>query len=144
MGRATHHGRDVMSILSNRKVVWGHLALLAVIVVVTIAYILDARGVSTRATNLLLIQPLAVLIVILAAFVLPGIFPSADSEEAKLHEGETRMDLARAWAIILALGFLAFTVLTWRPLSSWWSHWPCAANGAGGSIWGSVRFSRWP
>ena len=110
MGRATHHGRDVMSILSKRKVVWGHLALLAVIVVVTIAYILDARGVSTRATNLLLIQPLAVLIVILAAFVLPGIFPAADSEEAKLHEGETRMDLARAWAIILALGFLAFTL----------------------------------
>lgn len=99
-----------MSILPNRKVVWGHLALLTVVVVVTIAYILDARGVSTRPTNLLLIQPLAVFIIVLAAFVLPGIFPPVDSDEAKIHAGETRMELARAWAIIAALGLLAFTL----------------------------------
>ena len=99
-----------MSILPNRKVVWGHLALLAVIVGVTVVYILDARGVSMRPTNLLLIQPLAGLIVILAAFVLPGIFPPVTSDEAKMHDGETRMDIVRALAIIAALGFLAFTL----------------------------------
>ncbi|WP_322895502.1 MULTISPECIES: tripartite tricarboxylate transporter TctB family protein [unclassified Yoonia] len=99
-----------MSILPNRRVVWGHLALVTVIVGITIAYIFDARGVSTRATNLLLIQPLAVLIVILAAFVLPGIFPPVTSDEAKMHDGETRMDLARALGIIVALGVLAFTL----------------------------------
>ncbi|MFN3661339.1 tripartite tricarboxylate transporter TctB family protein [Yoonia sp.] len=99
-----------MSILPNRKVVWGHLALVAVITGVTVAYIFDARGVSTRPTNLLLIQPLAIIIVVLAAFVLPGIFPRADSDEAKLHDGETCMDLTRSLAVIAALGFLAFTL----------------------------------
>lgn len=99
-----------MSTQSHRRVVWGHLALVAVIVAVTIAYIFDARGVSTRPTNLLLIQPLAVLIIILAAFVVPGLFPPATSDEAKMHDGETRMDLARALGIIAALGALAFTL----------------------------------
>jgi hypothetical protein len=99
-----------MAFLASRKVVWGHLALVAAIVAATIYYILDARGVSMRPTNLLLIQPLALVILILAALILPGILPPADSEEANRHTGETRMDLARAWAIIIALGVLAFSL----------------------------------
>jgi hypothetical protein len=99
-----------MSFLQNRKVIWGHLALVVVITGVTVAYIIDARGVSLRPTNLLLIQPLAVVILVLAALILPGVFPPKDSDEATLHDGETRTDLARAIGIILALGFLAFSL----------------------------------
>ena len=94
----------------RRKAVWGHLALLAVIVATVVAYLLDARAVSTRPTNLLLIQPLAVVAVILAAIVLPGVFPREDSPEAQTHAGETGPDLARYAALIAALGFLAFTL----------------------------------
>lgn len=94
----------------RHTVVWGHLALLAVIVATTIAYLLDARAVSTRTTNLILVQPLAILTVILAAIVLPGVFARKDPSDAQTQAGETRMDLARCVALIAALGFLAFTL----------------------------------
>lgn len=96
----------------RRKVVWGHLALLAVIVLTTLAYVIDARGVSTRVTNLLLIQPLAVLIIILAALVVRGIFPREGTAGAEAHSGESRSDLARYISLIAALGFLAFSLET--------------------------------
>lgn len=101
-----------MSSHPRRKVVWGHLALLTVIVVTIIAYLLDARAVSTRTTNLILVQPLSIVAIILAAFVLPGVFPHAGSEEAEAGAKETPMDLARCLALIAALGFLAFTLET--------------------------------
>jgi len=91
-------------------VVWGHLVLLAVIVVTVVAYLLDARGVSTRTTNLLLVQPLSIIALILAAFVLPGVFVRADSDEARARDGETPVQLARCIALIAALGFLAFSL----------------------------------
>ncbi len=93
----------------RRKVVWGHLALLSVIVVTVIAYLLDARGVSTRPTNLLLIQPLSIFALILAAFILPGVFPREDAAKEPIT-GETRLDLMRCLALIAALGLLAFTL----------------------------------
>lgn len=92
------------------KVAWGHLALLSVIVVTTIAYLFDARGVSTRTTNLLLVQPLAILCVVLAAIVLRGVVAPKEIEADTSAPTETRMDLARCVALIAALGFLAFTL----------------------------------
>ncbi len=99
-----------MSTQPRRKVVWGHLLLLCVIVGGIIAYVLDARGVSTRPTNLLLIQPLALLALVLAALILPSVFQRADSAEAKALEAETPIELGRCLALIGALGFLAFTL----------------------------------
>lgn len=101
-----------MSSQPRRNVAWGHLALLAVIVVTTVAYLIDARGVSTKTTNLLLIQPLAVVILILAALVLRSMFRRRETTEAETLAGESRADLARYIALIAALGFLAFTLET--------------------------------
>lgn len=95
---------------SRRKVAWGHLALLAVIVVTTVAYLFDARAVSTRITNLLLVQPLAIICVVLAGIVLRGVLAPKDTEAEAPVQTETRMDLARCLALIGALGFLAFTL----------------------------------
>ena len=99
-----------MSTKSGRKVVWGHLILLTVIVCVVAAYLLDARGVSLRTNNLLLVQPAAILALVLAAFVLPGIFPRADAEEEAETKGETRGDLIRVFILIVALAGLAFSL----------------------------------
>ncbi|WP_265502600.1 tripartite tricarboxylate transporter TctB family protein [Paracoccus beibuensis] len=98
-----------MSSKPRRKVVWGHLVLLSVIVVTVIAYLLDARGVSTLPTNLLLIQPLSIFALILAAFILPGVFPRKDAAKEPVA-GETRLELMRCLALIAALGLLAFTL----------------------------------
>ena len=99
-----------MSTKSGRKVVWGHLILLTVIVCVVAAYLLDARGVSLRTNNLLLVQPAAILALVLAALVLPGIFPRADAEEEAETKGETRGDLIRVFILIAALAGLAFSL----------------------------------
>lgn len=99
-----------MSTNSGRKVVWGHLILLTVIVGVIIAYLLDARATSLRVNNLLLVQPAAILGLILAAFVLPGIFPRKDAPEASETAGETKGDLFRVFVLIAALAGLAFTL----------------------------------
>ncbi|KEQ04214.1 tripartite tricarboxylate transporter TctB family protein [Pseudorhizobium pelagicum] len=99
-----------MSTKSGRKVIWGHLILLTVITGVVVAYLLDARGVSLRTNNLLLVQPAAILAFVLAAFVLPGIFPRADAAEEAETEGETRGDLVRVFILIAALAGLAFSL----------------------------------
>jgi hypothetical protein len=102
-----------MSTKPERRVVWGHLLLLIVIVGVVIAYLLDARAVSMRVNNLLLVQPAAILGLILAALVLPGIFPRVDpdSKDPDAVE-ETTGDLLRIAALIAALAFLAFSLET--------------------------------
>ena len=97
-----------MSINSGRSVVWGHLILLTVIVGVVVAYLFDARGVSLRTNNLLLVQPAAILALVLAAFVLPGIFPRAEASEQSETSGETWGDLLRVFILIAALAGLAF------------------------------------
>ncbi|CCF18430.1 membrane protein of unknown function [Pseudorhizobium banfieldiae] len=99
-----------MSTKSGRKVVWGHLILLTVIVGVVVAYLLDARGVSLRTNNLLLVQPAAILAIVLAAFVIPGIFPRADTSEEAEANGETWVDLVRVFILIAALAGLAFSL----------------------------------
>ncbi|NNU80168.1 hypothetical protein HMH01_06920 [Halovulum dunhuangense] len=101
-----------MSSKPARKVVWGHLALLSVIVVVIVAYLLDARAVSLRPNNLLLVQPASILGIILAAFVLPQCFPRTDSPEVVEKAAETPLDLLRIFILIAALGGLAFSLET--------------------------------
>jgi hypothetical protein len=63
---------------------WGHLLLLIFICGVVVAYLLDARAVSLKVSNLALIQPAAILALILAAMVLPQCFrrpPEDDTAE---------------------------------------------------------------
>lgn len=94
----------------GRTVVWGHLILLTVIVSVVVAYLLDARSVSLRTNNLLLVQPASILALVLAAFVLPGIFPRAEASDETATNGETRGDLVRVFILIAALAGLAFSL----------------------------------
>jgi len=81
---------------------WGHLALLAAIVGVVVAYLLDARATSLRTNNLLLVQPVAILALVLAALVLPQIVRRLPADEAP-DAGARR----RARAELLRIGLLA-------------------------------------
>src|SRR3546814_13676435 len=77
---------------TTRRVVvdWGHLALLLVICAVVIAYLLDARATSLKINNLLLVEPAAIIALILAAVVLPQCFrrkgPEDDAGPARSAE----------------------------------------------------------
>lgn len=86
-------------------IMWGHLALLTVIVAVVVAYLLDARTVSLRINNLLLVQPAAILALILAAFVLPQCFRREEAGAAR--PGESLTDLGKVAALAAAFGAFA-------------------------------------
>lgn len=85
------------------EVQWGHLALLTLIAGVVIAYLLDARRVSLRTNNLLMIQPMALIALGLVATVVPQCF-----RRATKARGESLSDLARI--AMLAAAFGAFTL----------------------------------
>ncbi len=87
---------------------WGHLALLAFISAVVIAYLLDARATSLRINNLLLVQPAAIIALILVAMVLPQCFRHASDGESEPGKKETLSELGKVAA--LASGFGAFVV----------------------------------
>lgn len=95
--------------MANRKgeltVMWGHLALLTVIAGVVGAYLLDARATSLNTNNLLLVQPAAILALVLVAFVVPQCFRRL-SAEAK-PPPERLGDLGKVGALAAAFGAFA-------------------------------------
>jgi len=103
---------------TRRKVDWGHLALLLLIVGVVVAYLLDARATSLKMQNLLLIQPAAIVALILAALVLPQCFrrqsegeaEAADKDEAPRRE--SWVDLGKVAALAAAFGVFAISLET--------------------------------
>jgi hypothetical protein len=90
-------------------VMWGHLALLAVIGGVVIAYLLDARATSLRANNLLLVQPASILALILAALVVPQCFRRV-APDAPDAPTETLGDLGKVAALAAAFGAFAISL----------------------------------
>jgi hypothetical protein len=95
------------------RVDWGHLALLFVFCGVTVAYLLDARATSLKTNNLLLVQPGALLLLILAAAVLPQCFrrgapPAGDRpapSKATFEERRARrLELGKVAALAAAFG----------------------------------------
>lgn len=92
---------------------WGHLALLASICGVIIAYLLDARATSLKVNNLALVQPASIIALILAALVLPQCFKrrasGTEDEDALLAPKDSWRDLGKVAA--LAASFGAFTML---------------------------------
>lgn len=74
---------------------WGHLVVLAAIAGATTWYLLDARSVSTDADNLLLIQPLALVTLLLCLVILPQCFRFGDGSrmEADAPERTTASDM---------------------------------------------------
>jgi len=104
---------------TGQRVDWGHLLLLLFICAVVVAYLLDARAVSLRFGNLALIQPAAILALILAAMVLPQCFRRpAGSETPEGAEPqveapkETWRDLGKVAALAAAFGAFALSLET--------------------------------
>jgi hypothetical protein len=97
----------------RRTIVWGHLALLAVIVAVIIAYILDARSVSLRTNNLLLIQPAAFIALLLAALVAPQLVQQADPANEDETARRARIaELIKVGCLAAAFGVFVFSLET--------------------------------
>jgi hypothetical protein len=90
-------------------VMWGHLALLAVIGGVVIAYLFDARATSLRANNLLLVQPASILALILVALVVPQCFRRV-APDASPEPTETLGDLGKVAALAAAFGAFAISL----------------------------------
>ena len=107
---------------TRRKVDWGHLALLLVIVGVVVAYLLDARATSLRTNNLLLVEPASIIALILAALVLPQCFRRREAEKEGEGEGEAPsdklvrreswVDLGKIAALAAAFGAFAISLET--------------------------------
>ena len=100
---------------TRRTVDWGHLALLLLICGVVIAYLLDARATSLKANNLLLVEPAAIIALILAAMVLPQCFRRKEAEEVEGEAAapkETWLDLGKVAALAAAFGAFAISLET--------------------------------
>lgn len=101
-----------MRIGSRRYVVeWGHLLLVLGIAVVVIAYLLDARSVSLRTNNLLLVQPASLFALVLVAIVLPQCFRRADLAADDARQGDpTREEFLKFAALAGSLALFVFTM----------------------------------
>jgi hypothetical protein len=72
-----------MRLLGRRYIVdWGHLVFVTLIAAAVLWYLLDARAVSLRLNNLLLVQPLALVTLALYLMIVPQCFRRADAEPA--------------------------------------------------------------
>jgi hypothetical protein len=54
---------------AERRIAWGHLALVTALTAAAVAYLIDARRVSLHAHNLLFLQPTAILVLVLWAII---------------------------------------------------------------------------
>ena len=91
---------------TRRSIEWGHVALLALICAVVIAYLVDARGVSTKINNLLMVEPAAILALIFAALVIPQVFVRRapdEQGEARQHERRRLLTVAAVAALFGAM-----------------------------------------
>ncbi len=108
---------------TRRVVDWGHLGFLAFMGVVVLAYLFDARAVSLKINNLLLVEPAAVIALVLIACVLPQCFKrppldnsgttsdvvaAADDPVVDQDSARQRRDLIKVGALAALLGI--FTV----------------------------------
>lgn len=87
---------------TRRVVDWGHLILLAIIAAVVVAYLLDARSVSLKTNNLLLVQPASIIALVLVAIVLTQCFRRTPTDEA-----ERAVNPAAGWRGLVGPGLLA-------------------------------------
>ncbi|HEY9055513.1 MAG TPA: tripartite tricarboxylate transporter TctB family protein [Aurantimonas sp.] len=69
---------------TRRVVDWGHLGFLAFIGGVVLTYLFDARAVSLKINNLLLVQPAAIIALVLIACVLPQCFKRRSLDDGRM------------------------------------------------------------
>ena len=100
------------------RVDWAHLVFVTLMAAAVLWYLLDARAVSLRVNNLLLVQPLAIFALLMYLLILPQCFRRADAEAepqepapedplAPALPTEARA-LARVGLLGAALGLLVF------------------------------------
>lgn len=92
---------------ARRVIEWGHVVLLGVISAVVIAYLLDARRVSLKVNNLLLVEPASILALIFVLLVLPQVF-IARAERTADERWQERMKLVRVAGLAAAFGLMVF------------------------------------
>jgi hypothetical protein len=99
-------------------IMWGHLALLAVIAGVVIYYWMDTRATSLRLNNILLVQPASVLALLLVLLVLPQCFRrvASDAPEAQPTDftelGKVALLTAAFGAFVFSLETIGFDIGT--------------------------------
>ncbi len=96
---------------ARRRVEWGHLVLLALIIGSAIAYLLDARATSTATNNIALVQPTSVFVFILGLLVLSQAFPKTDGDDAETRASE-RAELIRVGLLAAAFGVFILSLET--------------------------------
>lgn len=110
------------------RIDWGHLLVATAIAVGVVAYLLDARSVSTSTNNLLLVQPVALLAIVLYLLILPQCFrreaeeaESASPEpQASASTAEERNGLWRVLALAVVFGvFIALLETIGFDIAAW-------------------------
>jgi len=132
-------------------IMWGHLALLAVIAGVVIYYWMDTRATSLRLNNILLVQPASVLALILVLLVLPQCFRrvTSDAPEAQPTDftelGKVALLTAAFGAFVFSLETIGFDIATFLFMvvalflcgeRRWWVLLPFSAIFTAGLIYG--------
>lgn len=88
------------------KVDWGHLATVIGIGAWVLWYLFDARSVSLDQQNLLVVQPLSILVVVLLIAVLPQCIRREELPEGLRPESLDRAGALRIFLLMLAFGGL--------------------------------------
>lgn len=104
------------------RIDWAHLVFVTLIAASVLWYLLDARAVSMKVNNLLLVEPLALFALLMYLLILPQCFRRADAEgEQNAPAPEDPLApalptefwaLARVGVLGLALGLLVFLMDT--------------------------------
>lgn len=105
---------------TGRRADWGHILLILIIAVSSVLYLLDARATSLNMGNLALVQPTALIVVILGLIVLAQAFPVKTPEDddpqirsTKRHELLRVGLLSAAFAVfVLSLQTVGFDLAT--------------------------------
>jgi hypothetical protein len=91
---------------------YGHLIFLIIISAWVIWYWINARSVSTRPENLLIIQPVSIGILILTVCILPQVFRSADIPAELKPEPLSTVEFLKIVAVMLAMVGLVYLMFT--------------------------------
>ena len=104
------------------RIDWAHLVFVTLMAAAVLWYLLDARAVSLRINNILLVQPLALFALLMYLLILPQCFRRADAEaEPQAPAVEDPLApalptefkaLARVGILGVALGLLVFSMDT--------------------------------
>ncbi len=99
-----------------RQVAWGQLALATLLAGIAAAYLIEARGVSRSPDNLLLLQPTAIIVLVLYVLVAIGCFRrapvrAADAEAVETEvAAETWPETLRSATMVAAFGLFIVTL----------------------------------